>query len=65
MRNKLEDFWQNESGVTSVEYALLAAAAAAVIGVAGSNFYTSVQTAFQGISLTDGANAGPDPSGSG
>lgn len=56
MKKRLKHLWQNESGVTSVEYALLAAAAAAVVGVAGTAFYTKLQTAFEAIDLsTDGS----------
>ena len=44
-------FMRDESGVTAVEYALLAAAAAGVFAVAGSNFYTKIQTALEGITL--------------
>ncbi|TNE42795.1 MAG: Flp family type IVb pilin [Alphaproteobacteria bacterium] len=42
----------DESGITAVEYALMAAAAAAAVGVAGSAFYTKLQTAFENIDLT-------------
>lgn len=46
-------FIENESGVTSVEYALLAAAAAAgVFTVAGSSFYTKISTTLENITLT-------------
>ncbi|MEH6402691.1 MAG: Flp family type IVb pilin [Sneathiella sp.] len=48
----LNNVWENESGVTSVEYALLAAAAAVVLSVAGGNFYTKVSGAFDDISLS-------------
>jgi len=49
------EFMRNESGVTAVEYALLAAAAAGVFAVAGSNFYTKIQTALEGITLDSGS----------
>lgn len=61
MKNYLKELWINESGVTSVEYALMAAAAAAVVGVAGSAFYSKLQTAFEAIDLT---TDGSDSSGS-
>ena len=38
MKKFVMNFIKNESGVTSVEYALLAAAAAGVFTVAGANF---------------------------
>jgi Flp pilus assembly pilin Flp len=47
----MEGFLQDESGVTSVEYALLAAAAAGVFTVAGSSFYTKISDALEGINL--------------
>lgn len=42
-------FLADESGVTSVEYALLAASAAAVFTVAGTSFYTKISTVLDGI----------------
>ncbi len=45
------EFMRDEDGVTSVEYALLAAAAAGVFTVAGSNFYTKISDALEGINL--------------
>ncbi|MEX1035655.1 MAG: Flp family type IVb pilin [Sneathiella sp.] len=48
----LTELWNDETGVTAVEYALMAAAAAAVVGVAGTAFYTNLQTAFNAINLT-------------
>jgi len=56
MRNLISELLSDESGVTAVEYALLAAAAAGVFTVAGSSFYTKISTALEGISL--GADAG-------
>lgn len=53
MKKLLEKLLSDESGVTSVEYALMAAAAAAVVGVAGTAFYTRLETAFQNIDLGD------------
>ena len=49
MRRFIESFLNDESGVTAVEYALLAAAAAGVFTVAGSNFYSKIQDALDGI----------------
>ncbi|WP_373085691.1 Flp family type IVb pilin [Sneathiella sp.] len=54
MKNIIKNLWADESGVTAVEYALMAAAAAAVVGVAGTAFYTKLQTAFENIDLTGG-----------
>ncbi|MEH6475796.1 MAG: Flp family type IVb pilin [Sneathiella sp.] len=63
MRKLIERLWQNESGVTSVEYALLAAAAAAIVGVAGTAFYTKLQTAFDAINLSTDDASGSGGSG--
>lgn len=63
MKKLLIHLWQSESGVTSVEYALLAAAAAAVVGVAGAAFYTKLQAALEAIDL--GTPAVSVPGGSG
>lgn len=52
MRNFISDFLSDESGVTAVEYALLAAAAAGVFTVAGSSFYTKISAALEGITLS-------------
>ncbi len=52
MWNLLQDLAEDESGVTSVEYALLAAAAATIIGLAGTAYYGKLQTAFESISLS-------------
>ncbi|MCF8467486.1 MAG: Flp family type IVb pilin [Sneathiella sp.] len=52
MTKLLQNLWADESGVTAVEYALMAAAAAAVVGVAGTAFYTKLQTALTSINLT-------------
>ncbi|MDF2367181.1 Flp family type IVb pilin [Sneathiella sp.] len=52
MRKILSNLLKDESGVTAVEYALMAAAAAAVVGVAGTAFYTKLQTAFNDIDLS-------------
>ena len=52
MRNFISNFLRDDSGVTAVEYALLAAAAAAVFTAAGSSFYTKINGALVGISLS-------------
>ncbi|MAL78309.1 MAG: Flp family type IVb pilin [Sneathiella sp.] len=52
MKILLSKLINDESGVTAVEYALMAAAAAAVVGVAGAAFYTKLETAFNAIDLT-------------
>jgi len=54
----LKKFALCESGVTSVEYALLAAAASAVVGVAGSTFYGRVSDAFAAITIGGGSSGG-------
>tara|TARA_R100001163_G_C5025622_1_gene167259 strand:+ start:812 stop:997 length:186 start_codon:yes stop_codon:yes gene_type:complete len=59
MRKILTDLWTDETGVTAVEYALMAAAAAAVVGVAGTAFYTKLQTAFNAIDLSGSGSATP------
>tara|TARA_R100000005_G_scaffold96507_1_gene83989 strand:+ start:3982 stop:4164 length:183 start_codon:yes stop_codon:yes gene_type:complete len=51
MKTLLGRLINDESGVTAVEYALMAAAAA-VVGVAGAAFYTKLETAFNAIDLT-------------
>lgn len=53
----VEKFLCDESGVTSVEYALLAAAASVVVGVAGTAFYGRVSGAFAAISLSEDAGS--------
>ncbi len=54
----VKKFCDCESGVTSVEYALLAAAASAVVGAAGTTFYTRVSDAFSAITLGGGSGGG-------
>ncbi|MFT6557319.1 Flp family type IVb pilin [Sneathiella sp.] len=56
--NFIKNFYKCESGVTSVEYALLAAAAAAVVGTAGSAFYGRVSEAMGNIQFGGGAGGG-------
>ncbi len=56
MRSLISNFLSGENGVTAVEYALLAAAEAGVLTVAGSSFYTKISTALEETSL--GADAG-------
>jgi len=55
MKKLFTRLWSDEGGVTAVEYALMAAAAAAIVGVAGTAFYTKLQTAFESIDLTGGS----------
>ncbi len=62
MKKFFKKFCDCESGVTSVEYALLAAAASAVVGVAGSTFYGRVSDAFAAITL-GGSSGGSGNSG--
>ena len=45
----LKKFAADESGVTAVEYALLAAAAAGVFATAGTTFYTKIETSLNGL----------------
>ncbi|MBL4666240.1 MAG: Flp family type IVb pilin [Sneathiella sp.] len=52
MMDFIRKFSGDESGVTSVEYALLAAAAAGAVLIAGENFYAKVNTALQAIDLS-------------
>ncbi|WP_334127866.1 Flp family type IVb pilin [Sneathiella sp.] len=59
----LKDILRDESGVTAVEYALMAAAAAAVVGVAGAAFYTKLETAFNAIDLTGSGSGSGGGSG--
>ncbi len=49
-----QNFLSDESGVTSVEYALLAAAASTTVGLAGTAFYGKINTALQAIVLSGG-----------
>ena len=58
MKQILTNLLEDESGVTAVEYALMAAAAAAVVGVAGTAFYTKLQTAFNDIDLSGSGSGG-------
>ncbi|MFC4273295.1 Flp family type IVb pilin [Sneathiella chungangensis] len=58
MKSILQRLISDESGVTAVEYALMAAAAAAVVGVAGTAFYTKLQTAFNAIDLSGSGGGG-------
>ncbi|MZR31816.1 Flp family type IVb pilin [Sneathiella litorea] len=58
MKKSLTKLFRDESGVTAVEYALMAAAAAAVVGVAGTAFYTKLQTAFNDIDITGSGSSG-------
>lgn len=62
MSQFFNNFWKNESGVTSVEYALLAASAAVVLSVAGGSIYSKVSTAFNNISFSGDA-VDPDTPG--
>ncbi len=55
----IESFLRDESGVTSVEYALLAASAAAVFTVAGANFYSKISTALDGVLPQSGETPSP------
>ncbi len=54
MRNFISNFLSDESGVTAVEYALLAAAAAGVFTATGSSFYTKISGALENILIQDG-----------
>ena len=58
MKKFLSELLKDESGVTAVEYALMAAAAAAVVGVAGTAFYTKLQTTFNDIDLSGSGGGG-------
>lgn len=58
MKKNLQNIIGDESGVTSVEYALLAASAAAAVGVAGNAFYAQVSDALSQIVLSETV---PDP----
>ena len=48
------NFIADESGVTAVEYALLAAAAATVFTAAGDSFYKKISGALENILIQDG-----------
>lgn len=54
----IDKFSADESGVTSVEYALLAAAASATVLIAGGAFYDKVSAALQAIALEPVADTG-------
>ncbi|OUR80192.1 hypothetical protein A9Q83_01835 [Alphaproteobacteria bacterium 46_93_T64] len=54
----MKKFYDDESGVTSVEYALLAAAAAGAVLAAGETFYAKVSTALQDIDLGTTSSTG-------
>ena len=57
MKKFVMNFVKNESGVTSVEYALLAAAAAGVFTVAGANFYEKINGALNDILPTSSGDS--------
>ncbi|MBE7637280.1 Flp family type IVb pilin [Sneathiella sp. P13V-1] len=59
MKQLFVDFFLEEEGVTAVEYALLASAAAGAVTGIASGFYTDLGTFFDGITLSG------DSSGSG
>jgi pilus assembly protein Flp/PilA len=48
--NALKKFWQQEDGVTALEYGMIAALIAAVIVVAVTTIGTKINTAFTTIS---------------
>ncbi len=59
MKKLISTFLKEEDGVTAVEYALLASAAAATVGGVATGFYSDLGSFFDGIMAED------DGSGSG
>lgn len=49
MRNFIKSLARDESGVTAVEYAILAGVVVLILGVAGSAFSTALGNAFKDI----------------
>ena len=62
MKKLLIEFFKEEDGVTAVEYALLASAAAGAVTGIASGFYTDLGTFFDGITLS-GSNSGGNSGG--
>ena len=60
MKRLISTFLKEEDGVTAVEYALLASAAAATVTGVATGFYTDLGTFFDGIIVgeDDGGNNG-------
>ena len=52
MRRRLADFWNDRSGATSIEYALIAAGISIVIIVAVNGIGTTVNTKFGSINTS-------------
>lgn len=46
---QVKQFWNDESGVTAVEYAIMIAAVGAVVLAAGTPLGTALTTYFQGV----------------
>ena len=58
MWKQVQKLLKDESGVISVEYAVLAGAAATVLSLAGIAFYDRLEVALESISLTDSDDSG-------
>ncbi len=58
MKKILKSFLSEEDGVTAVEYALLASAAAGAVTGIASGFYTDLGTFFDGITLSGSSSGG-------
>ena len=58
MKNLITAFLKEEDGVTAVEYALLASAAAATVTGVATGFYTDLGSFFDGIMVGDDGNSG-------
>ena len=62
MKKLISNFLIEEDGVTAVEYALLASAAAGAVTGIASGFYTDLGSFFDGITLS-GSNSGGNQGG--
>ncbi|QJD89653.1 Flp family type IVb pilin [Duganella dendranthematis] len=55
--NAIKNFIQDESGVTAMEYALIAGAIAAIVGVVFTNIGTQVKTKLNAVLVALGGTA--------
>ncbi|WP_159104370.1 Flp family type IVb pilin [Sneathiella glossodoripedis] len=62
MKKAVFDFFADESGVTSVEYAMMAGAAAALLAAGDNVIYEKIKSLISSLDLGGGAS-GDDSSG--
>ena len=60
MMEILKELWRDESGATTVEYALIAGfmAAAIVVGIVNTGLYKKIQNLFKAININTGKAQG-------